>query len=90
MKLAKLLYRPEEVAELLSYKKSKIYNLVAEGKLEAHRENGEITKPLRILAVSIEQYVQQFTLPAPEAPPVRQRPSVGAPKSKNWVRGWQP
>jgi excisionase family DNA binding protein len=52
----KLLYRPDEVAKILSFSERKIRQWVEEGILEAHCVNGVKTKPLRITRVSIKAF----------------------------------
>jgi excisionase family DNA binding protein len=49
----KLLLRPDEVAEQLSISRSKVYELVKEGKLQAWRPNGSKKKPMRITVSSM-------------------------------------
>jgi excisionase family DNA binding protein len=59
----KLLYRPDEVAEILSMSKSKIYELVKDGHLQAHCMNGKKIKPLKITRVSIEAFYELGKVP---------------------------
>jgi excisionase family DNA binding protein len=59
----KLLYRPDEVAEILSFSERQIRQWVDEGMLEAHCINGKRTKPLRITKVSIEAFYENGLIP---------------------------
>ena len=59
MSKIKLLYRPDEVAELLSTSKSQIYTLIKEGELEAHCRNGAGQKPIMVIAESVTGYVDR-------------------------------
>ena len=52
----KLLLRPDEVAEQLSISRSKVYELVKAGKLQAWRPNGRKKKPIRITVSSLMDY----------------------------------
>lgn len=61
-KLRKILYRTDEVQTLLSFGKDKIYSLVEEGELLAHRVNGARTKPLRIVGTSIAEFVARHSI----------------------------
>jgi excisionase family DNA binding protein len=54
----KLLLRPDEVAVQLSISRSKVYELVKEGRLQAWRPNGDKKKPIRITASSLEEFYQ--------------------------------
>jgi excisionase family DNA binding protein len=54
----KLLLRPDEVAVQLSISRSKVYELVKEGRLQAWRPNGDKKKPIRITAASLEEFYQ--------------------------------
>ncbi len=56
--LVKLLYRPHEVAELLSLSVRQVYEYIEEGKLHAHFLNGRLHKPIRISAVSIKKFYE--------------------------------
>lgn len=60
--LTKLLYRPDEVADLLSMSESKVYELVKEGLLIAHCEKGAGKKPLKIIAESIIKYKEKYVI----------------------------
>lgn len=57
--MEKLLYRIDEVAEKLSCRKSKIYELLGRGELVGHNINPS-GKGLRITAVSIEIYLKKY------------------------------
>ncbi len=52
----KLLLRPDEVAHQLSLSRSKVYELVKDGRLCAWRPNGCKKKPVRITAESLEEF----------------------------------
>jgi excisionase family DNA binding protein len=56
--VTKLLLRPDEVAEQLSISRSKVYELVKDGKLQAWRPNGPKKKPIRITAASLADFYQ--------------------------------
>jgi excisionase family DNA binding protein len=66
MSLVKLLYRPEEVAEILSISKSKVYSLIKDGELIAHCENGAGSKPVKVVSDSIAEYVKRHKVPPEE------------------------
>lgn len=59
LKLTKLLYRVDETEALLSFGRTKIMDLLASGELTAHCENGARSKPTRITAASIENYLNK-------------------------------
>lgn len=60
--MPKALYRVREVAEILSLSKSQVYDLVKEGELTGHNiRPGH--KGLRIVAKSIEIYIQKYEVP---------------------------
>jgi len=55
----KLLFRPDEVADLLSCSKDTVHRLVAENELEPHSRKGG-KKGLRITAKSVHEYVEKY------------------------------
>lgn len=57
----KLLYRPDEVAGLLSMHVKTIYELVSNGELEGHNKTPG-TKGLRITSESIVKYYHKYIL----------------------------
>lgn len=59
----RILYRPTEVADLLSMHEDSVYELVKEGKLIAHCPNGAGKKPLKITAESIKLYCIKYLVP---------------------------
>jgi excisionase family DNA binding protein len=59
----KLLYNPNEVAEILSLSRSKVYELIRDGKLEAHCINGCKTKPIKITKISIIAFYKAGLVP---------------------------
>ena len=60
----KLLYSPNEVAKLLSFSRSKIYELIKDGYLEAHCINGCKMKPIRITKISIKAFYRAGLVPS--------------------------
>jgi excisionase family DNA binding protein len=66
IELTKLLFKPEEVADMLSFTVQTIRDLVEEGKLRAHCHNGVRKKPLRITTESIMEFYTEHQIP-PEA-----------------------
>jgi len=58
----KLLYRIDEVAEMLSISKRTVYRLLGEGLLRGH-SNDPGKSEIRITIFSIEEYVAKFELP---------------------------
>lgn len=61
--MKKQLYRIDEVSTIISKSERSIYNLLDSGDLEGHNVNPG-RKGLRITAVSVEKYIQKYTLPA--------------------------
>lgn len=61
--MPKALYRVKEVAFILSISESTVYNLVKDGELTGHSVHPGY-KGLRIVAKSIESYVQKYEIPA--------------------------
>lgn len=57
--MIKLLYRVDEVAEMLSCKKSKIYELLGKGELIGHNDKPK-GKGLRVKAESITVYLKKY------------------------------
>lgn len=60
--LSKVLWRPGEVAELISVSVSGVYDLVKDGELHAHCSNGVRRKPMKILSVSIINYIEKHII----------------------------
>jgi len=58
----KLLYRIDEVAEILGVSRRTVYYLLEEGKLIGHNDKPEVSG-IRILGSSIEEYVKRYQLP---------------------------
>ena len=58
----KLVYRKDEVMEMLSIGKSKFYELLASGELVGHNEKPGL-KGLRVTAASIKAYVEKHEIP---------------------------
>lgn len=56
----KKLLRIDEVMEILPYRKSKIYELIQEGKLKAACPNGAGSKPVFITRQSVDEYVDSI------------------------------
>lgn len=62
--IKRLLYRPDQVAEMLSMHVNSVYELVSRGELQAH--NDSPGRPgLRILASSIEAYILRYSICQP-------------------------
>ena len=59
----RILYRPAEVAELLSVSEDEVSELVKDGKLIAHCPNGAGKKPMRVTAESIRKYCIKHLVP---------------------------
>ena len=59
MPVIKLLYRPDEVATMLGKSKSKVYELIKDGELQAHCENGMGKKPIMVIAESVTEFVNR-------------------------------
>ncbi len=61
IKLSKYLYRINEVSEILSCSKYKIYELLINGELTAHN-NTPGYRGTRVTGESIEQYYQRYKI----------------------------
>ncbi len=59
----KLLYRIDEVAEILSCSRNTIYNLLAEGKLKGHNDKPKMTG-IRVTVKSVDEYLEKYELPS--------------------------
>lgn len=57
----KLLYRIDEVAEILSISKRTVYRLLSEGKLKGHC-NDPGKSEIRITSSSVDEYVSKYEL----------------------------
>lgn len=64
--MGKLLYRVDEVENIISLCRSKIYELLISGVLVGHNPNGKGKKGLRITGASIKIYVEKYQIPTEE------------------------
>lgn len=58
----KRLLRIEEVMQIIPYSKSKIYELIRNGRLKAACPNGPGKKPIFVIKESIEKYIEEITV----------------------------
>ena len=65
--MKRALYRVDEVAEMLTCSRRKVYDLLSTGDLQAHhRDKRPGLRGLRITAVSVEVYLESGIIPKDE------------------------
>lgn len=65
--MKRALLRIDEVCQILSCSRRHVYDLLCDGKIQAHNPSGRPgSRGTKILAVSVETYVATGTIPAEE------------------------